>query len=64
MLGEIQTAAQHCGLIKPWAAKPKRGVFRTYGWTETCSEIFKAREKAREQLKACVDKDERDEWRP
>ena len=63
VLGEIQTAALHCGLIKPWAAKPKKGVFRTYGWTETCARIYKARERAREQLKACVDEDERDEWR-
>jgi Endonuclease-reverse transcriptase len=45
VLGEIQAAALHCGLIKPWAAKPKKGVFRTYGWTETCAEIYKARER-------------------
>lgn len=63
VLSEIQTAALHTGLIKPWSAKPKKGNFRTYGWTKECDAIYKNRESAREKLKACVDEDERDEWR-
>ena len=63
VLGEIQTAALHVGLIKPWIAKPKQGTFRTYGWTKLCTAIYEDREHARDMLKACDNDDDRDEWR-
>ena len=63
VLGELQCAASHTGLIRPWQARPRLGNHALYGWNDVCEGLYTEREKARRSIRHANSDDELDESR-